>query len=63
LIFQDAGEPGGFGYQPAVAIITGIAAAALLWWLKSLPYQQSAEERLQDALDHQSAPLPYHSVA
>lgn len=46
---------------PATAAL-GLAGLALLWWLKNLPYSASAEERLQDALDHQVA-LPAKSPA
>ena len=53
LIYQPAGEEG-YLYQWPATLIAAALAVALLWWLKKLPYRQSAEERLQDALDHQS---------
>jgi hypothetical protein len=40
----------------------GLCGLAVLWWLKSLPYHRSAEERLQEALDQQTA-LPAKSPA
>ncbi|MDX1945583.1 MAG: ABC transporter permease subunit/CPBP intramembrane protease [Pirellulaceae bacterium] len=45
------GEP---SYTPAATIVAALLAAGVLLWIKSLPYQRSAEERLQEALDHQS---------
>jgi hypothetical protein len=40
-------------------VLVGAAlAAAILWWLKSLPYHHSAEERLQEALDAQPSAVP-----
>jgi hypothetical protein len=40
-------------YDPFAAALCFAAAGALALWLKRLPYHASAEERLQDALDHQ----------
>jgi len=42
------------GYQWYAIIIGGFLSAAMLWWFRSLPYQATAEERLQEALDHES---------
>ncbi len=42
-------------YTIPATLVLGFVGAIVLWWLKSLPYHQSAEERLQDALDHQVA--------
>jgi nitrogen fixation-related uncharacterized protein len=42
-------------YTIPATLVLGFIGAVVLWWLKSLPYHQSAEERLQDALDHQVA--------
>lgn len=44
-----------FLYTIPATLVLGFVGAIVLWWLKSLPYHQSAEERLQDALDHQVA--------
>ena len=41
--------------HPAVVVLGAVLAAALLAWLHRLPYQKTAEEKLQEALDHQSA--------
>lgn len=46
-------------YHPVAAAIALAGAGAIVIWLKRLPYHASAEERLQDALDHQvPAALP-----
>ena len=45
------------------AIAAALLAACILWWLKSLPYTHSAEERLQEALDSQPAAMPARSIA
>ncbi len=50
-------------YRIPTAIVAALLAAGVLWWLKSLPYHRSAEERLQEALDHQSAGAPASSAA
>jgi sodium transport system permease protein len=40
-------------YTLPASIAMGLVGLFLLLWLKSLPYDRSAEERLQEALDHQ----------
>lgn len=40
-------------YGPVLVIAGFLGSAAILWWFKSLPYQMTEEEQLQDALDHQ----------
>jgi sodium transport system permease protein len=51
-------EPGeGVVYRIPVAFHGAVLAGLILWWLKSLPYHHTAEERLQEALDHQGSPL------
>jgi sodium transport system permease protein len=63
LVFEPGVEPGEVIYRwPAVFIAAGIAAG-LLWWLKSLPYHRSAEERLLEALDSQPLAVPARSLA
>jgi hypothetical protein len=42
-------------YSLPATVTLGLVGVGLLWWLKSLPYTASAEERLQEALDHQVA--------
>jgi len=50
-----------YSYHWAVLILGGVIAAGLLYWLHRLPYQQTEEERLQKALQHQAAgSLPSH---
>jgi sodium transport system permease protein len=56
LVFEPAGE-GEFIYRWPVAIVAALVATGIIWWLKSLPYHHTAEERLQEALDHQGSPL------
>lgn len=56
-IFQSAGD-GQFAYRPSATAVTLLLAAVLLWWLKNLPYHRLAEERLQEALDHQLTAAP-----
>jgi len=60
LFFEPALEPGGLLYRWPVTAIGAVLAIGLIWWLKSLPYQQSAEERLQDAMDHASDEVALH---
>ena len=48
----------GIGYTWPVIACSAVAAVALLWWFSRLPQQLSAEERLQEALDHQTAHTP-----
>jgi sodium transport system permease protein len=63
LIFERGAEPGQVVYQlPATLVAFGLAAG-ILWWLKSLPYHHSAEERLQEALDNQPSPLTARPAA
>ena len=50
------GADGELVYSVPATIIAALLAALVLLWLKSLPYHRSAEERLQEALDHQSEP-------
>lgn len=42
-------------YQPALVVLGGLLALLLLLWFRALPFQPYAEERLQTALNHQSA--------
>jgi sodium transport system permease protein len=44
-------------YHPAILGVCGVLSLAILYWLHKQPYAESAEERLQDALDHQSPGL------
>jgi sodium transport system permease protein len=63
LAVEPGPEAGQFVYRVPFAITAALLAACLLWWLKSLPYTHSAEERLQEALDSQPVALPARSVA
>ena len=42
-------------YSWPAAILGALVAAAILFWFRNLPYKRSAEEKLQEAIDHQSA--------
>jgi sodium transport system permease protein len=53
-LFHSVGEKD-FGYNWPVAVIAGLLSAGVFIWLHSLPYQASAEEKHQEALDHQAA--------
>lgn len=63
LAVEPGPEAGQFVYRVPFAVAAGLLAVCILWWLKSLPYTHSAEERLQEALDSQPAALPARSVA
>lgn len=63
LIFELDGAESPAVYRLPLAVAAALLAAALLWWLKSLPYRRFAEERLQEALDHQPVAVPARSVA
>jgi sodium transport system permease protein len=56
-------EEGQLIYSWPATIVAALLAAGILWWFKSLPYRRSAEERLQEALDHQTASLGAKSIA
>jgi sodium transport system permease protein len=62
VIFQ-ARDDGSVTYQVPATLHAALLAALVLWWLKSLPYRRFAEERLQEALDHQAGPLAAKSAA
>ncbi len=52
--------PDGEGYLcnlPAV-VVGGLLAAALFLWFRRLPYQKSAEESLQEAIEHHASHVP-----
>ena len=44
----------GFVYQWPLVVASAVLAALLLRWFHQLPYQKTAEEELQDALEHQA---------
>jgi sodium transport system permease protein len=52
-LYVAGSEPGQLAYSVPATILAMLLAAGILWWLKSLPYHRSDEERLQEALDHQ----------
>ena len=48
------GEPTGFTYAWPTIVASALLAALVLRWLHRLPYQKTAEEKLQEALGRQS---------
>ena len=52
-IFAEVLADGQLRYSLPATLLMGLIGVLLLLWLKSLPYEHSAEERLQEALDHQ----------
>ncbi|MBC8351962.1 MAG: CPBP family intramembrane metalloprotease [Planctomycetes bacterium] len=59
LLFSD-GESGTLYQWPAVAVGL-VVGVGLLNWFRNLPYDQTKEESLQKALDHQTAQIPAKS--
>ena len=55
LVFAPGDEPGSYFYRVPFTVAAALLGLALLWWFKSLPYHRSAEESLQEALDHQES--------
>ena len=49
---------GGIAYHPAVTVAAFVAVAAMLYWFRSLPFQASAEEQLEEVRDHAPASSP-----
>jgi sodium transport system permease protein len=62
FLFFPGCDDGSLVYSPQATLVLGLVGLGVLWWLRSLPYNRSPEERLQEALDHQ-APLPAKSMA
>ena len=66
-IFAEVLADGQLRYSLPASLMMGLIGLVLLLWLKSLPYDRSAEERLQEALDHQldeqQASLPGPAVS
>jgi len=55
FLFGPGLADGSLLYSVQATLTCGLLGLGVLWWLKSLPYHRSAEERLQEALDHQTA--------
>ncbi|HZN33176.1 MAG TPA: ABC transporter permease subunit/CPBP intramembrane protease [Pirellulaceae bacterium] len=53
LVFTPGAEPGSYFYRVPFTVAAALLGLGLLWWFQRLPYHRSAEERLQEALDHQ----------
>ena len=54
FLTDSAQVEGALVYRTPVLIVSILASGLVLYWFRSLPYSPSAEEQLQDALDHQS---------
>jgi sodium transport system permease protein len=54
-LVAEAGSEG-YVYQWHVVAAGGLIAAAILLWLRTLPYAKTAEEALQEAIDNHGAP-------
>ncbi|HUY90564.1 MAG TPA: ABC transporter permease subunit/CPBP intramembrane protease [Pirellulales bacterium] len=54
--FAQTSAEGGYAFGWPTVAVGAALSAALLTWFHSLPYSRTAEETLQDALEHQSAP-------
>jgi len=50
------GDDGGYAFTSTAVVLGLLAGGLLLAWFRSLPYAQSPEEALRDALEHQSGP-------
>jgi sodium transport system permease protein len=46
FVFEEGSEPGELLYRWPAVVAAVLLAVGILWWLKRLPYQLSAEERL-----------------
>lgn len=55
FVVESTHLPGLYLYRTPVLIVSILASGVVLYWFRSLPYSRSAEEQLQDALDHQTA--------
>jgi sodium transport system permease protein len=51
LIYERASDGEGFGYSNSFASIATLAAVAILLWYKSLPYEATREEVLEESRD------------
>lgn len=58
LVFVPDSETGEHFYRLPFAVAAALVGLCLMWWFKSLPYHRSAEESLQEALDHQATTVP-----
>ncbi len=56
LLFR--GEDGGYFFRWPMMCYSALIVAALLYWFHRLPYSRSAEERLQEAIEHNAASVP-----
>ena len=55
FLFGPGLADGSLLYSVQATLTCGLLGLGVLWWLKSLPYHRSAEERLQEALDHETS--------
>jgi sodium transport system permease protein len=48
-------EDGGMDFRWPVFVVSAVVSVGLLFWFRRLPYNQYEEERLQEAIEHQTA--------
>ena len=51
-------DQSGYEFHWQLTALAFIVAIGLLYWFRHLPFQASEEEKLQQALDHQTARVP-----
>jgi sodium transport system permease protein len=62
-IFEPGTDSGEVTYRWPALLAAAALSLVLLWWFKRLPHHRSAEERLQEALDHQPLASAIQSAA
>ena len=58
LIYERAGDAEGFGYSNSFASIATLVGISILLWYKSLPYEATQEEVLEETRDRRQQSLP-----
>jgi sodium transport system permease protein len=57
LMLERSSETGSVSYSLTYTIIAGLLGVAILFWFKSLPYEATREEAIEELRDRQIAPL------
>jgi sodium transport system permease protein len=57
VILERTSDGEGWGYSSSTALIATVFGVALLFWYKSLPYEATREEVLEEARDRPARPL------
>lgn len=63
LVYERASEGEGIGYSHSFALITTLTGIAILLWYKSLPYEATREEMLEETRDRRAQPLAVATTA